>query len=1088
MKLNGKRLAALGVGLLLAASPLGPGLAAWAADANTVHISSGSEFKEFAKKCATDTYSKGLAVVLDQDIDLSGYGSVTVPVFCGTFDGQHHTISGYQSLGKGSDRGLFRYVKPGATITGLTVSGTIEPEGTKSGVGLLAGRNEGTIRSCAVSGEVSGDESIGGLVGVNEKTGVIWDCVSSVTVTGAANAGGIAGRSDGTITGCVNQGQVNTDGEQAATNTGGITGKSTGVIENCRNEAEIGYQHVGYNTGGIVGSQDGVVAGCTNNGKVYGRKDVGGIVGQFEPDVNFTYGTSPLDALDAALDDLSGLMSQLASQVSSTAGDAIDDFKAMNDAMGSIRDTAHSAGTEAIQDADAMIDDVYTAAQAINRVLSGLIGDTDAFIQELSGNLDEVIRHMTKVRKNLMDVPVTLTNGITTATEEIDHASDTVKDDIQDARDELEGAKDDLRRLGKFIQSVSDILLGGGSAEDKLQALADALEELGDIDPSARVSRAKAAIQDAIDALKLMTDNLKWGISQSNTDIQVALKNANKALGKLENLAGTINSDVAAYSSNTMTSLRQINGHVSTIETVLRSYTSTLGEKGQQTMDDVNQQLTIINDRVGHMTDGAASANTDLHATTQSIITALSTVEDSIRNLLKVPEKTVDDVSDSAGESGPGRVVSCRNTAAVQADANVGGIAGMVAPELDIDPEEDIDLDSENVTVDTHAFLKATVRDCRNDGNVTAKNECAGGILGRAELGAAIDCVSKCSVETESGGKAGGIAGESGGSIQRCAAQADLTGGDSLGGIAGQGADISDCRAMTRIDSDGEKLGAVAGAASGTVAGNYYLDEGWGGVDGISYVGQANGVDFTAFSALSGVPADFLTFSITFVADGKTVGSLPVTYDGALDEDQIPDVPALDDSYGAWEDFAQDHITRSQTVHAVYDNLRSTISSAGRVPVLLAEGTFSPEAEIDVREWSPDEDQIPHGYELIAAYAYDIEDETPVQDDVTLHISAGDEGTAVAMFRDGKMQVVDSEKDGSYLLCDGPSSGSLLVLKRNLTPLILILSAAGLGLALVLIFWIIRRRRRGRKEPNAGVPDAAQPSETAETVQEISKE
>jgi len=378
MKQHVKRLSALGIGVLVALMPLAPGFSAWAADANTLHISSGSEFKEFAQKCAVDTYSQGLTVVLDRDIDLAGYGSVTVPVFCGTFDGGHHTISGYNSLGKGSDRGLFRYVKPGASITSLTVSGSVEPEGTKSGLGLLAGRNEGTIRSCAAEGTVTGDESIGGLVGVNEKNGVIRDCVSRVTVTGSTNAGGIAGRSDGTISGCVNEGTINTDGDQAPTNTGGITGKSTGLIENCKNTAEIGYQHVGYNTGGIVGSQNGVVTGCTNSGKIYGRKDVGGIVGQFEPYVNFTYGTAPIDALDQALDQLSSLMSQLADQVSSAAGGAIDDFKVMNDAMNSIRDTAHSAGTEAIQDADVMIGDVHTAAQSINHALSGLIGDTDA--------------------------------------------------------------------------------------------------------------------------------------------------------------------------------------------------------------------------------------------------------------------------------------------------------------------------------------------------------------------------------------------------------------------------------------------------------------------------------------------------------------------------------------------------------------------------------------------------------------------------------------------------------------------------------------------------------------------------------------
>ncbi|MDO4669689.1 MAG: hypothetical protein Q4A63_07705, partial [Butyricicoccus pullicaecorum] len=98
-----RRLSALGIAVLLMAAPLVPALAA-GTNPRTIHITSASEFKAFAKDCATNTYSQGLTVILDQDIDLSGYGSVSVPVFCGTFDGNHHAITGYDSRGKGSDR------------------------------------------------------------------------------------------------------------------------------------------------------------------------------------------------------------------------------------------------------------------------------------------------------------------------------------------------------------------------------------------------------------------------------------------------------------------------------------------------------------------------------------------------------------------------------------------------------------------------------------------------------------------------------------------------------------------------------------------------------------------------------------------------------------------------------------------------------------------------------------------------------------------------------------------------------------------------------------------------------------------------
>ena len=1067
-----KRLSAWGIAVLLMAAPLVPALAAEAAsDTRTIHITSASEFKAFAKDCATNTYSQGLTVILEQDIDLSGYGSVSVPVFCGTFDGNHHTITGYDSRGRGSDRGLFRYIKSGAVVHSLTVSGTVEPEGTKSGLGILAGRNEGLIRSCAVKGTVTGDESIGGVVGVNEASGVVLDCLSQVVVTGSTNAGGIAGRSEGTIQGCINEGAVNTDGNQSPTNTGGITGKSNGVIRSCTNKGEIGYQHVGYNTGGIVGIQDGSVISCVNHGKVYGRKDVGGIVGQFEPYIDKTYGTKPIDELDRALDSLSGLLNQLADQVSNAADNVVDDFKVMNDAMSSIRHTAHSAGVEAIDDADAMLGDIHVSAQSINLSLDGLINDSDAFIQETSKNLEQVIKNMKKVRKNLIDIPYTLTNGVSTAIDEVDSATSTAHGRIQDALAELQGAKDDLNRLNRFVNQVVGILTGGGSDTDKLGQLSEALQQLGTIDPSARLARVKKALADATDAMKLMVSNVQWGISQSADEIQQSLRDAERALEKLENLASTINSDTAAYSSNSMNSLRQINSSMNTIQNRLRSYTSTLGDKGKETMNDVNQQLTIINDRVGQMTDGAASTNTDLHGTTKSIIAQLGKVEDAITNLVKVPEKTVDDISDEQGESGPGRVVSCKNTAVIQADANVGGIAGMVAPELKIDPEEDIDLDEDKLVVDTHTFLKATVRECRNDGAITAKNECAGGILGRAELGAAIGCINKSKVESESGSRVGGIAGESGGKIQNSASLTDLVGSDALGGIAGVGKDIINCRAMTRIDSEGEQLGAIAGSASGTVSGNYFLNEDYAGVDGINFVGQSQGVDFATFQTLSGVPADFLEFKMTFVAHGQTIAEIPVTYQGSIAENLIPEVPDADGTYGRWEDFTAEQILRSQVIHAVYDNLRSTISSSGNLPVILAEGAFSPDATVDIREWEPEEEQIPSGYRLVSAYAYRVQDDTPLPATMTLRVRAGEDGKAVAVMQDGKMQIVPSTLDGSYLVSeDRQPEGTIMVLKRDGTPIVL---AGGViaTLAVLGILMRMRKKRHGRKEAQAAEQD-----------------
>ena len=229
----------------------------------------------------------------------------------------------------------------------------------------------------------------------------------------------------------------------------------------------------------------------------------------------------------------------------------------------------------------------------------------------------------------------------------------------------------------------------------------------------------------------------------------------------------------------------------------------------------------------------------------------------------------------------------------------MGGIAGAVSPELSLDPEENLELDGENLLVDTTALLKAILCQCDNRGPVTAKNECAGGVLGRGEVGAALSCTSMGPVGADDGSFAGGIAGLSRGVLRSCAAQADVAGDSSLGGIAGEGRDIADCIAMTRIDGSGERLGAVAGWADGTVSGNYYLQEKAVGIDGIDYAGQTDPLSFGAFSALEGIPADFLTFRVTFQAGERVVDTVEVPYGGSLDPAAFPEVPSDGGRYGA---------------------------------------------------------------------------------------------------------------------------------------------------------------------------------------------
>ena len=71
-------------------------------EGQTLVIASAQEFAAFAERCRLDSYSLGLSVQLECDIDLSGIQWEGVPVFCGSFDGGGHTISGLSVTGDGS--------------------------------------------------------------------------------------------------------------------------------------------------------------------------------------------------------------------------------------------------------------------------------------------------------------------------------------------------------------------------------------------------------------------------------------------------------------------------------------------------------------------------------------------------------------------------------------------------------------------------------------------------------------------------------------------------------------------------------------------------------------------------------------------------------------------------------------------------------------------------------------------------------------------------------------------------------------------------------------------------------------------------
>lgn len=1096
-----------------------------AEDPNTVTITSPEELQALAQRCILDSASRGLTVELEADLELSG--GFTLPVFCGAFHGNGHTIT-LGSRERGSRQGFFRSLQPGALVEELNLTITLTPEGSRSSVGGLAGENEGMIRNCTVSGAVTGETDVGGIAGVNLSSGVIEGCTNRAKITGTAQTGGIAGRNEGYLSGCVNEGAVNPSAgdqeentsdsglldatiKEAYSNTGGIAGQSTGTIEGCINQGEIGYPHVGYNTGGIAGIQNGTVQNCINEGQVYGRKDVGGIVGQFEPVTATTYGQDPILQLDSALAALPALFTQLVRDANGSVDSALASLEAVNSALEVVQDVVHTETGAGREDAQALFDSLYADAQTVNNAMDGLLAALDSFSGPASADIRESLEAVGELRQGVSHALMNAGDGGGEAVAAVNDSMEQIDlrtRDISSSIDHISAFLDLYRALAKAVPRILAGVYdevdpptmdnpepGGGDKlhpvrirvriED-LQALLEdyhsrytRCQDTNGRDIQAELAHIREQTTALTEDLHRLTEELEQIYNTTAGGIDISIEEVNRAANRLELLAGHLNDAAKTLSDSTTSQLGVVNQQASRMERTIKNWSTAADDRLSDASERINRELKTINSSIQALTADASRNNDTLQATTDDIIRQLDTVREAANSITEPPERTVSDISDTGGMAG-GQIFGCQNSGSIQGDANVGGIVGIMAPELLEDPEQDLDLDwgEDRLLVDVTVFLQAAVRACTGTGEVVARNDCAGGIAGRCEVGAVTDCVSQCVVSSTDGGTCGGIVGLSHAVIRTCAAQCDLSGGDSLGGIAGQGKDIQDCRAMTRIDSTGERLGAVAGDADGVLQNNYFLEEGLGGLDGVNYEGQALPLSFEEFSALSGVPAEFLTFAVTFQADGEEVAVLPVEYRGSLSPAEFPAVPEHGGDYGAWEEFSYEEITRNTTVHAVYSGWVTALSSGGAHPALLAEGAFSPEAVLMADPWTP-ELSLPAGYRLAAGYTYRITDTAPLPEQILLRVSTqGVEGnTAVAVLEGEELVTVETSTDGSYLLLPAGPAGAVVLLEQPTGPLFLLIGCAGVVLAAALILLVVHIRRHKK---DGGTPPQTAPKEPPE--------
>jgi len=232
---------------------------------------------------------------LKNDLDLATEPDFYIPYLAGEFDGNGHNASALSlNLNLASPLGLFGYLAPGGNVTHMSVE-NINITGWR-GVGGLVGMNSGTVSDCHSTGNVTGvgvpegDEpgsSIGGLVGQNMH-GTVSNSYFTGTVTGDRSVGGLVGHNYGTLSNSYSSGSVSGGIEGAV---GGLVGANgdAGTVSNSYSTASVTSEH---NVGGLVGENAGTVSKSYSTGSVTGDHIVGGLVGQSWGTVLNSYSTA----------------------------------------------------------------------------------------------------------------------------------------------------------------------------------------------------------------------------------------------------------------------------------------------------------------------------------------------------------------------------------------------------------------------------------------------------------------------------------------------------------------------------------------------------------------------------------------------------------------------------------------------------------------------------------------------------------------------------------------------------------------------------------------------------------------------------
>lgn len=857
----------------------------------------------------------------------------------------------------------------------------------------------------------------GGIAG--RSSGMILTSVNTGTVGYehvGYNVGGIVGRTDGLVSGCVNQGHV-----LGRKDVGGIAGQaepyreldlSKDTIKRLRSELDV--------LRGLVDDTTGVVENSTTSisnsfSAMTSQMDTAIAAARQLDDQASDYGDEVADEIDRASTLLADTLTKL-EPVMDTGEDAMTK---LTDATGNLKWAMREMAAEMLMASSAL----SKTSDGLGKV-SDAAGDTQKGLKQISDGLEALIKSLTDGDDSAASQAIsTILTGYDSLSAE-KKSDKYLKNGIEllKVANSVAGvftlgsgvapamkavtAGMGLLRTASLLSNDSDIARATSQIASAIGTISTIATQMGGIVGSAakavsasdhpELAAALTKTSNALDGMGGITDGImdnikEWiGGMDGGDDIQggveqlsTAAKELGDAMDDLSDSLELLRTDAALTSAtltHTSVALGQMQDGLGGLTDMMGQTRDILHWLNQQdpikvprpsaeltnTKDSLFDAVSAINDKMDDINSTMRTASNQMTDKMRAVTAQVSVVSnlmlDAVEEISDPGSKTIyeDESEDLIASQSDGKIENSINRGTIDADMNVGGIAGTMGVENLLDPEED-NKDEGTSLLRTSYTVSAVLTGNINEGSITAKKDMVGGIVGQEELGLVTACESYGDVTGVN--QVGGIAGAASAKLRGNWAKCALSGEKYIGGIVGQGtdSDLTDGsliainnRAIVSVLEGQQYVGAVSGGQDGDFYGNLFVSDDLQGIDRLSRVGQAEPVTYETLLAQENVPDSFRKLNLTFKADGHIIKKISFDYGASFTLDDYPEIPQKNGYYAEWSTPVLDQLHTDTVVNVEYTpyipSLSSSVTRENGRPVFFVDGFFGGSNAVQVTQ------------------------------------------------------------------------------------------------------------------------------------------